>query len=286
VSAGTLEVLAAAKVNVAWQVLARREDGYHEVRGVLQTVCLYDRLVIRVLEDQPQDDGLDVRLEVTGDEATPPLSGPGNLVVRAAARLSEEVAPRPVSIRLEKNIPVGAGLGGGSADAAAALAGLALVWKARVSPRRLVQIAADVGSDVPALLVGGLVHCSGRGEIVRAIGCGTGTWFVLGLMDASLATADVYAAFDASRSREPGLWTNDLEEAAIGLQPAIAQGLRRMREAGALGAFVSGSGPTVVGLAANRDHAHEVARAVAGFRRALPVQSSAWGVRIGAAADG
>lgn len=231
-----VEASAHAKVNIGWRVGARRDDGYHDVRGLLQTISLADRLEFL------SDDGDGVRVEVPGHRE---LEGEGNLVY-AAARLLGEV--RPVRIVIEKNIPVAAGLGGGSADAAAALVALNVLWGRELSARRLVELGAEIGSDVPALLLGGLVHASGRGEIVRRIGTTSGYGFVLGITDAPISTADAYRAFDGGeRSDDNRLEHNDLEDAALSLVPGLAARLELMREECGV-AWVSGSGPTIIGI--------------------------------------
>ena len=139
-----MEVLAYAKVNLTVEILGRRKDGYHEVRTILQTVDLADRL----------DISKSSRLRVECDE--PHLSGKDNLVWRAAEKLAERAGVSPqVRIRIQKRIPVGMGLGGGSSDAAAALLALNRFWELDLGPDELGRTAAELGSDVPFFLTGG-----------------------------------------------------------------------------------------------------------------------------------
>jgi 4-diphosphocytidyl-2-C-methyl-D-erythritol kinase len=264
---------AAAKVNIGLHVGARRADGYHDVCGLVQTVSLFDRLRITAGGSA----GLTVRVP-----GHPDLESGENLVVAAARALAEFCEPRPVEIEIEKAIPVAAGLGGGSADAAAALAALNVVWGGGLRAGRLLEIAAQVGSDVPAILLGGLVHISGRGELVRGVGSANGGAFVLGVGTERIAAADAYTAFDdVGAPAGDGVERNDLEPAAFRIVPALAGRVDAMRGAGAHPVFVSGSGPTVVGVASGDAAAREIAsRAAATFDRVEVVKPTTWGVRI------
>lgn len=268
-----LSAWGAAKVNIGWRVGARRPDGYHEVLGHLHSISLADRLDI---ERAPADEG--VRVSVP---AAPELEGPGNLVAAAAAALASARRGGGARIVVHKQIPVAAGLGGGSADAAAALAGLNALWRTRLRPRELLDLAAEIGSDVPGVLLGGLVHVSGRGEVVRAVGAATDGWFVLGVATEHVAAADAYAALRGSRVVDPGAWEhNDLEAAACALVPGLAERLAAMRSAAGV-AFVSGSGPTVAGVAASQEAAREVAERVRShFADVVVARPVDWGVRV------
>ncbi len=153
-----MEVLAYAKVNLTLEILGRRNDGYHEVRTILQTIDLADKLDI---SESP-------RLRVECDQ--PGLSGEDNLVWRAAESLAERAGVSPqVCIRIQKRIPVGMGLGGGSSDAAAALSALNRLWKLDLEHEELSRTAGELGSDVPFFLTGGTALAQGRGEQVAAL---------------------------------------------------------------------------------------------------------------------
>jgi 4-diphosphocytidyl-2-C-methyl-D-erythritol kinase len=245
-----VEAFAHAKVNIGWRVGARREDGYHDVVGLVQTISLADRM------EFVADDGGGVRVSVPGHaelEAS-------NLVLDAA-RLLERFA-RPTTITIDKQIPVAAGLGGGSADAAAALCALNVLWGAELPAQRLLELGAEIGSDVPALLLGGLVHVSGRGERVRRIGSTSGYGFVLGISEAGVSTAEAYRALDElPRVDSNRIEHNDLEAAACALVPGLTERVDAMRAACGI-AFVSGSGPTVVGVSSDAESASEAVRDV------------------------
>lgn len=284
-----LVVDAAGKVNIGWWVGERDTDGYHEVAGLVQTVSVVDRLHLETPDDVSDPtvslDGVPLALRVNGPAGSEELGGPDDLVVAAARAIAEEVPPSPTRITLHKRIPVGAGLGGGSADAAAVLVGLDLVWGARLGASELLRLGAGVSSDVPAILHGGLVHVSGRGERVRDAGSVSGTRFVLGVSEGRLGAGEVYGALDELRSggafeRRGELWANDLEPAAIVREPALARRLEVMREAGARVAFVAGSGPTVVGVVAEPGEAVRVAEETGeAFVRTIVCEAVPWGVR-------
>src|SRR5215468_2228913 len=159
-TARRLVLNAAAKINLTLEVLGRRTDGYHEIVTVMQTVDLSDRLVV--------EDADVLELRTTASDV--PTDGT-NLALRAAAALRDgaEVS-RGARITLEKRIPVAAGLGGGSADAAAVLVGLNRLWGLRWSSARLAEVAVTLGMDVPFFLYGGVALGTGRGERLRRVG--------------------------------------------------------------------------------------------------------------------
>ena len=184
------------------------------------------------------------------------------------------------AIEIDKRIPIGAGLGGGSGNAAGVIAGLNEVWELGLDSGRLSGLALDIGADVPYCLTGGTALATGRGERTTPLTAPETLWFVLGVSNEPLLTRDVYEAFDARRDMaEVGsgpmrlalgrgdvvavaaLVHNDLEPPAFRLRPGLAQLKAAMLEAGALGAVMSGSGPTIVGLARDRDHATAIAEA-------------------------
>ncbi|HVL82501.1 MAG TPA: 4-(cytidine 5'-diphospho)-2-C-methyl-D-erythritol kinase, partial [Actinomycetota bacterium] len=172
-----------AKVNLGWLVSPPRPDGFHPVAGLVQTLSLHDTLTITTGDptDRPTAlvDGEPLTLSTTGPEASPALDTEENLIVRAARLVAGRTAPLPTTVALEKRIPVAAGLGGGSADAAAALVGLSAAWGAKRSVGALLDLGARLGSDVPPILLGGLVAVSGKGERVQGAGCGAGYAVVL-----------------------------------------------------------------------------------------------------------
>ena len=264
-------ISAAAKVNLALEVLSRRADGYHEIATVMQAVDLSDRLT---LEEAPT---LEVRTsapDVPTDER--------NLAYRAAAAVRDAAkVDRGVRITLDKRIPVAAGLGGGSTDAAAVLAGLNRLWGLRWPVERLEELAVGLGMDVPFFLRGGAALGTGRGEQLTALRSA-----VLALVLVNprfpVSTAETYGRMrpalysDGSRSRAvagalasrsagrvaTSLY-NGLALAAREAYPQIGQMEAALTAAGALGAMMSGSGPTVFGVARSWEQARQIRTRVA-----------------------
>jgi 4-diphosphocytidyl-2-C-methyl-D-erythritol kinase len=290
-----LRARVAAKVNLALLVGARRADGYHEIRSVLQSVSLWDRLDVL-----PAADGLS--LEVEGG---PLPADEGNLVLVAAREADRRRAGGGGGARflLRKGIPVAAGLGGGSADGAAALLALDRLWDLGLAAGDLAVMAAEVGSDVPFCLTGGTSLAGGRGEQLQAVPAAGTFWWVVGIAREWLATATVYRRYDELGPPRPlvasGLdalldalasgaperlapeLVNDLEAAAFRLLPGLAMAKQRLLDAGALGAVMSGSGPTLLALCASREHARAVASSAApAFHRVRVAHSPVPGVTL------
>jgi 4-diphosphocytidyl-2-C-methyl-D-erythritol kinase len=262
-----LSCLAPAKVNLTLEVLGRRPDGSHEIATVLYAVDLFDRVVV---EDAPA-------LELTTDDPDLPTDE-RNLVLRAARALQAAAGTaRGARIRLVKRIPVAAGLGGGSSDAAATLLALNRLWGLRRSRARLAGLGAGLGMDVPFFLGGSPAVGRGRGERLQPVAGRGGHALVLVNPRAPLATRDVYGAVPAgwraapdgtagmiaalrgrSEARVAGALVNHLEGPATTLLPVIGRMKAALLAAGALGALMSGSGPTVFGLARSFDHARQI----------------------------
>jgi 4-diphosphocytidyl-2-C-methyl-D-erythritol kinase len=286
-------VRANAKLNLWLRVVGRRADGWHDIETIFHGIDLADDLWIR-----PVDSG-EVGVEVEFDDGVRgPLPAPSdNLAARAATELAANCGRRPgLDITILKRIPIGGGLGGGSADAAATLVALNHLWAQRRPPHELAELGARLGSDVPFCLLGGSARATGRGELLTPIGAPLELWFVLGLSPEPLLTRDVYA-----RSR-PSPAGGDVEEmisalsagdvAGIGarlhngLEPAIFQARPALEaakgavlRAGAVGACVSGSGPTIFGLARDADHAHSLATRIEPvFSRVVVASSRRHGV--------
>ncbi len=157
-----MQLFAPAKINLSFKILRRREDGFHEIETLMAPISLGDELTI-----EPNDSGSGIAFST--DDPTLP-AGEDNLVVRAARSFFAEINEEPgVRIRLQKKIPHGAGLGGGSSDAASTLLGLNQLHEGGVSPARLTNLAAALGSDVPFFLAQSAARCRGRGEIVEAV---------------------------------------------------------------------------------------------------------------------
>ena len=234
----TLKLHAYAKLNLGLRVRGGRPDGYHEIESVLQTIDLADHLTItkRHLTD--------IRVDIRPDVGINPHD---NLVARAARRLQRHTdVPMGAEIHLAKGIPIGAGLGGGSSDAAATLIGLNRLWGLDLSRRELDELALALGSDVPFFLHGGRCHVRGRGERVEPLDdeITTEANFLLLIPPWSLRTIDVYNEFDQLEpsSHLESSYPNDLEAAALALEPRLAT-YRDWLASHDLAFGLSGSGP-------------------------------------------
>jgi 4-diphosphocytidyl-2-C-methyl-D-erythritol kinase len=274
-----------AKVNLQLSVGPLRDDGYHELVNVFHAVSLFDEVTVMPAP------GLSVAVKAGSGLAvdTVPL-GADNLAARAAAVLAARVGAEPaVRIVIHKTIPVAGGMAGGSADAAAALVACNELWNAGLDDAALLELAAALGSDVPFALLGGTAVGLGRGErLSPAATRGRFDW-VFALADGGLSTAAVYAECDrlraargervpppqvsgplmaalaAGNSKALGRELhNDLQPAALTLRSSLGAALAAGRDAGAVGALVSGSGPTCAFLAESEEHAVDIAVALSG----------------------
>ncbi len=239
-----MTVEAHAKINLTLDVLGKRPDGYHELKSIVVQIPLHDDVE---LCDAP-DGEMSVEMIADGVEV-PPVPAESNLAVRAARALAAAAGvSRGVHIRIVKRIPAGAGLGGGSADAAAVISGLNDLWNLSLSRERLCEVGATVGSDVPALVLGGAVMMEGRGERVAPIEDFDlppfDDSFVLRIPKVNASTARVYGEF---REEDRGRCRNDLQPAACRLYPEIAETLAQMEKEGLEGVQMSGSGSAVFG---------------------------------------
>jgi 4-diphosphocytidyl-2-C-methyl-D-erythritol kinase len=250
-------VQAYAKINLTLEVLERRADGYHALSTVMQTVDLYDTLYLAALDED------EVRIACS----RPELGNQENLAYRAARLLRERYAIRQgVAIELHKRIPVAAGLGGGSSDAAAVLRALPRLWQVPVAPEDLREMAASLGSDVPFFLSGGLALCEGRGEIVTPLAPGWPSsmrWLLLLKPAIEVNTASIFghviardytrgafsravvAALQAGSAPRAEDLHNGLERTALELHPAVAQARADLLSATSSIVRLSGSGPTL-----------------------------------------
>lgn len=250
-----------AKLNLTLEVFGAREDGYHALRSLVVPVSLSDTVTVEVSDVLSSDTGFE-----------------DDLCLRAARALDPS---RGARVSVVKRIPVGGGLGGGSADAAAAMKALNSLWGLGMSRDQLVAAAAKVGSDVPALVHGGAVVMEGRGECVTAFDAGVPMpelHFVLANPGIASSTGEVYARCTPRVTDDPSIlynmlsairsgelakisdaMVNDLQEAAVSLHPEIGDALGLLRDAGAVGATMSGSGSTVFGLVPDETRGREAA---------------------------
>ena len=284
----TYSLLAAAKINLYLEIIGDRPDGYHELAMVMQSVDLADRVTLRKLSVD------DIRVQC--DHPLVPTDA-SNLVYRAAELLRQEF-PEVVSrhggveITIEKHIPVGAGLAGGSANAAAALVGLDLLWDLGLTQGELQTLGAQLGSDVPFCIVGGTAIATGRGEKIASL-TGVDTLYVVLAKHRNLSVSTPWAyktfreqfresyvsdplalkerwhrvhsselvrALDRQNGSAIGQQLyNDFEKIVFPAYPQVQQLRDTLARLSSLGAMMSGSGPTVFALAASADEAQALA---------------------------
>lgn len=246
-----IEAEAFAKLNLALRIRGRRGDGFHEVESLVQTVSLADRIVV----DVRSGDEIVVH-NSAGPFHVPDLAGRAAAIVLAAKGVS-----RRVEIRIEKGIPPGSGLGGGSSDAAAMLRVLDRSVGTELGETRLHELAATLGSDVPLFLLGGRVLVTGRGELAESQPPG-GEVFVLLIPRLACPTAEVYAVYDDLGQPRPAeplvLGENDLAAAALRVRPELARVDQAIRSAGGEYAGMSGSGAAFYVACRSREEAEAV----------------------------
>jgi 4-diphosphocytidyl-2-C-methyl-D-erythritol kinase len=279
---------APAKVNLFLEVLGRRPDGYHEIETLILAVDLFDTLEVR-----------DDESGILSLECDPPglPTGADNLVYQAADALRRAAgSARGAGVRLTKRVPTEAGLGGGSSDAAAAIAALDAVWRLGLSRNDLLAVAAAVGSDVGFFLTPPAGWCTGRGERVEPVPVGRPLDLVVVKPPVGLSTAEVYrrvrvpeapasgeAARNAMRSGDPqavaGALFNRLQEAAFAAAPEVERAYRTLAGCGPLGCLVSGSGSSVFAVCRDRADAARVAGRYRDADRGEPVASQVYVVR-------
>lgn len=273
-----VRVRAPGKVNLSLRVGPRARDGYHPVSTVFQAVSLYEEVVAT-----PADV---FGVSASGPQAEAVPTDETNLALRAARAVAERAGvDDAVHLHLVKGVPVAGGMAGGSADAAAALVACDALWGTGLSRDDLLELAAELGSDVPFSLVGHTAVGQGRGHLLTpALSRGEFHW-AFAVQDRGLSTAAVYGAYDELRHPDVAplddeqdvplmqallagdptalgaALHNDLETAALELDPGLTEPLAVATDAGALGVVVSGSGPTVAALARSRQHALAVAAA-------------------------
>lgn len=277
-----------AKINLQLAVGPLRPDGYHDLITVFQAVSLFDELTVTAAEADS--------VSATGEGADLVPEDGDNLALRAIRVLRKAVTPKigGVAVTIEKRIPVAGGMAGGSADAAAALVACNELWEAGLSLEELGRLAADVGSDVAFAVLGGTAIGQGRGEQLSPVLAAPQTYhWVIALADGHLPTPTVFRELDRQREAQkeqkarqapaPELsnelmvalragdpaslgaaLSNDLQEPALTLFPALRKTLEAGREAGTLGALISGSGPTCLFLADSAEHAAALAVALSG----------------------
>ena len=281
-----------AKINLALKVAPLGADNFHELITIFHGVSLFDRVTAK-----PSTRGVTITIEGEGAQWLP--VDDSNLAVKAAKLLAHHHGMKPyVNLHIEKRIPVSGGMAGGSADAAGALIACDRLWETNTSRQDFEKLAAQLGSDVTFSLHGGTALGSGRGQLLTSV-ITTGEYhWVIALAEGGLSTSAVYSEFDrmqAPMSSGPltvpapmlialragdsqGLGTalsNDLEPAALRLMPKLRNTLQVGRDLGAVGAMVSGSGPTCVFLARSEDHSVNLAASLSGADVCRSVRISA-----------
>ena len=271
--AGAVAEFAAAKINLWLHVTGKRADGYHLLDSLIAFAGIGDRLHF--------DKADDIRLAIDGPFGAGLGASNDNLVIKAAWLLASEAGMRPAAaIRLEKNLPVASGIGGGSADAAAALRGLARLWKLSVPAEDLARIALRLGADVPMCLAGEAAFAAGIGEELSPVGKLAPSWLVLVNPRFSLSTPEVFrkrtGGYTGIPRPDPGALAtadglasalsarrNDLEAPAVRLAPVIGRVLATLKRSPASRfAAMSGSGATCFALFDGEDDARATAAAL------------------------
>ena len=263
-----MKMEAHAKINLGLDVTGRREDGYHLVRMIMQALELHDTLWLEKSEEPG--------VQMESDQ--PALAcDRSNLIVRAAELILGTCAPdKGVRIRLEKRIPLAAGLAGGSADAAAALRGINELFELRIPDSELCRLGVRLGADIPYCIQGGTALSEGIGEVLTALPDLPPCHIVLAKPPAGMSTPEAYRAYDALdevihpdidgqiRALQEGDLAgvaerlgNVLEPVTAARQPEVEMIRRQMMEAGAAGARMSGSGPTVFGIFTEEEKAEK-----------------------------
>jgi 4-diphosphocytidyl-2-C-methyl-D-erythritol kinase len=281
VALNSVTVKVPAKVNLQLSVGPRESDGYHNLVTVFQAVSIFDEITLT-----KSHEGSGVTIAVTGDQTHGVPEDGSNLAVKAAELIANKFDfTADVHIEVRKSIPVAGGMAGGSADAAATLVGMDALFKLEASREELLALGAELGSDVPFMISGGTAIGTGRGDqLTAALSRGTYHW-VFALSSVGLSTPAVYSECDRMRAEreiaEPKVsdalmqalltadpivvgqsLVNDLQSAACSLRPALSLILEVGRDYGALGAIVSGSGPTVAFLVADEEAGLDLAVAL------------------------
>ncbi|MCM3359986.1 MULTISPECIES: 4-(cytidine 5'-diphospho)-2-C-methyl-D-erythritol kinase [unclassified Psychrobacillus] len=268
-------VKAPAKINLTLDVLHKRPDGYHEVEMIMTTVDLADRIGLEIREDGA------IHI-ISVDRFVP--NDHRNLAYQAAKILKEMYKVKSgVSIKIEKNIPVAAGLAGGSSDAAATLKGLNVLWGLNLTIDELAQIGTKIGSDVAFCVYGGTALATGRGEKIQELPAPANCWVILAKPTLGVSTADVYgnlkidqiihpkttAMVNAIKDKDYDLMCNSLgnvlEDVTLKLYPEVANLKEQMQRFGADAVLMSGSGPTVFGLVNQESRVQRIYNGLRGF---------------------
>ena len=228
-SSDPVKLLAYAKINLSLRVVGKRADGYHDIDSVMQSISLHDEIEIYPSEKTV--------VECSDAEIKDNIAAEA-----AAAILAEAKLGGGVRIVIKKNIPVSAGLAGGSADAAAVLIGINRLFDMNIHSHKLAEIGSRIGADVPFCLVGGTARCTGKGERVERVNPQSTSSFIIVVPKIKVPTKDVYDEFDLTGAGNTG---NDLEKAATSRFPRIAAVKETLNRVTTHGWQMSGSGPAL-----------------------------------------
>lgn len=270
-----LMVKAPAKINLSLDVLHKRTDGYHEVKMVMTTIDLADRIELSEREDG--------RIVIYSHNRFVP-DDQRNLAYQAAQLLKKRCkVDKGVNILIDKQIPVAAGLAGGSSDAAATLRGLNQLWDLGLSLDMLAELGAEIGSDVSFCVYGGTALATGRGEVIEHIEAPPNCWVILAKPEIGVSTADVYRNLKVQNVSHPNVEGmieaikagnyremckcvgNVLEEVTLKMHPEVLLIKEQMKRFGADAVLMSGSGPTVFGLVQHDSRMHRIYNGLRGF---------------------
>ena len=278
-----------AKINWTLDILGTRQDGYHLMDMLMQSVEMHDTLWLEEAEELILEDAVhaEANAAFSGEDALSSAAvvyDETNLVYRAAQKLREYChIQKGARMRLLKAIPSGAGMGGGSADAAAALRGLKELWRAEISEEELLALGLSLGADIPFMLTGGLARVGGIGETIKPLLPAPQVWLVMLQPCGGLSTKEVFGAFDAldpamlarpqTGIAQQALLSGDLvslgkamnnvlEGVSIQARPAIGEAARMLEEAGAVRGMMTGSGSVVYGIFSTEDSAEKAAKAM------------------------
>lgn len=268
-------VKAPAKINLSIDVLERRKDGFHEVEMVMTTIDLADHLELSLIKEKT--------IKINSHNKFVP-DDERNLAYQAAQLLQDKFSVnKGVEISIEKNIPIAAGLAGGSSDAAAVLRGLNKLWDLQLSLDELSTIGAEIGSDVPFCVYGGTALATGRGEIITELPSPPTCWIILVKPNISVSTADIYKNLNLTQLERPNtekvisaIHDNDyeticnnmgnvLESVTLNMHPEVARVKEKLKSFGADAVLMSGSGPTVFGFVRHDSRMHRIYNGLRGF---------------------
>ena len=266
---------APAKINLGLDVLGKRADGYHELEMVMSSVDLADRLI---MEEIAED-----KIIIETNKAFLPIDKRNNVYQAASIVKKRYGINKGILIRITKNIPVAAGLGGGSTDCAAALRGMDRLWQLGLTMPELIDIGMEVGTDVPYCIYGTTAFISGKGEKVTPLRPMPQCWVVLVKPRLSVSTGKIFQEVDLDQLHHPDIQElsdailaedyqrmiaamgNSLESITIPKHPVVQQIKERMMKYGADVALMTGSGPTVFALCQKYSRAQRVYNALKGF---------------------